>query len=62
MTAPTIHAGFEGRIVLEMFNFGPYPLRLRPREFAVCQLIFERLGRVPGGQVKTSYKGQKSIR
>jgi dCTP deaminase len=47
MTAPIIHAGFEGRIVLEMYNFGPYPLRLRPREFAVCQLIFERLGRVP---------------
>jgi dCTP deaminase len=62
MTAPTIHAGFEGRIVLEMYNFGPYPLRLRPREFAVCQLIFERLGRTPSGQVKTTYKGQKSIR
>jgi dCTP deaminase len=62
MTAPTIHAGFEGRIVLEIFNFGPYPLRLRPKVFAVCQLIFERLGRMPGGQVKTSYRGQKSIR
>ncbi len=62
ITAPTIHAGFEGRIVLEMYNFGPYPLRLRPKELAVCQLIFERLGQVPKGRVKTSYKGQKSIR
>jgi dCTP deaminase len=25
MTAPTIHAGFEGRIVLEMYNFGHIP-------------------------------------
>jgi dCTP deaminase len=62
MTAPTIHAGFEGRIVLEMYNFGPYPLRIRPGEFAVCQLIFERLERAPGSQVKASYRGQKSIR
>jgi dCTP deaminase len=61
MTAPTIHAGFEGRIVLEMYNFGLYPLRLRPQEFAVCQLIFERLGRMPSGQVKTSYKGQRRV-
>jgi dCTP deaminase len=62
ITAPTIHAGFEGRIVLEMYNFGPYPLRLRAKELAICQLIFERLGKIPKGQVKTSYKGQKSIR
>jgi dCTP deaminase len=62
MTALTIHAGFAGRIVLEMYNFGPYPLRLRPKEFALCQLIFERLRRVPSGQVKTSYKGQKNLR
>ena len=62
MTAPTIHAEFEGRIVLEMYNFGPYPLRLRPKEFAVCQLIFERLGRFPSGQIETTYRGQKSIR
>jgi dCTP deaminase len=61
MTAPTIHAGFEGRIVLEMYNFGPYPFAASTQEFGVCQLIFERLGRVPGGQVKTTNKGQKSI-
>jgi hypothetical protein len=37
-------------------------LRLRAKKFALCQLLFERLGRVPGGQVKTSYKGQRSLR
>ena len=29
MTAPTIHAGFEGRIRLEMMNHGAVPIRLR---------------------------------
>jgi dCTP deaminase len=49
LTAPTIHAGFSGRIVLEMCNFGNYKLRLMPNQLAICQLIFERLGRVPKG-------------
>lgn len=62
LTAPTIHAGFSGRIVLEMYNFGNYSLRLIPNTLAICQLIFERLGRVPKGPVKTRYLKQKGIR
>lgn len=62
LTAPTIHAGFPGHIVLEMYNFGNYPLRLRPGKLAICQLIFERLGQVPRGEVRTGFKGQKKIR
>jgi deoxycytidine triphosphate deaminase len=76
MTAPTIQAGFEGRIALEMYNFGAYSLRPRTREFAVCQLIFERLVWFPAGRSKLIYrqvethiqagrnscKGQKNIR
>ena len=62
LTAPTIHAGFAGRIVLEMYNFGNYPLRLSPGRLAICQLIFERLGRAPRGPVQTRYLGQKAIR
>jgi len=61
-TAPTIHAGFPGHVILEMYNFGNYPLRLYPGKLAICQLIFERLGRVPKGPVRTRYVGQKSIR
>ena len=61
-TAPTIHAGFDGNIVLEMLNLGAYPLRLTPHKLAVCQLIFERLGRVPEAPVKTKYAGQRSVR
>ncbi|MGA8053227.1 MAG: hypothetical protein WCA12_05100 [Burkholderiales bacterium] len=29
VAAPTIHAGFEGQIQLEMINQGPLPIRLR---------------------------------
>jgi dCTP deaminase len=31
VTAPLIHAGFEGQMTLEIFNLGPYPILLRPR-------------------------------
>lgn len=30
VTAPLIHAGFEGQMTLEIFNLGPYPILLRP--------------------------------
>jgi dCTP deaminase len=39
-TAPTIHAGFEGTITLEMINLGPFPIQLFPELF-ICQLIVE---------------------
>lgn len=46
MTAPTIHSGFDGKIILEMYNVGPYPIRLADK-MRVCQLIFEELGDPP---------------
>lgn len=60
-TAPTIHSGFSGRIVLEMYNFGNYDLLLRPGKLAIVQLIFERLGKIPKGPVRTRYQKQKGI-
>ncbi|HWP58828.1 MAG TPA: dCTP deaminase [Candidatus Acidoferrales bacterium] len=62
LTAPTIHAGFAGHIILEMCNFGSYSLRLIPSKLAICQLVFERLGRIPKGPVRTRYLKQKAIR
>jgi dCTP deaminase len=53
ITAPTIHAGFAGKIVLEIKNFGPFELKVVPNESRLCQLIFEAVGAVPkrsGGQ------------
>jgi dCTP deaminase len=38
--APTIHAGFEGTITLEMINLAEYPISLFP-EMEICQLIIE---------------------
>ena len=41
-TAPTIHAGWVGRLALEMMCLGRYPLRLYPR-MPICQLIVEEV-------------------
>jgi dCTP deaminase len=40
VTAPTIHAGYEGPIQLELCNHGLFSIRLTPR-MPICQLIFE---------------------
>ena len=40
VTAPTIHAGFEGPIQLELCNHGPVSICLTPG-MPICQLIFE---------------------
>lgn len=45
-TAPTIHAGFEGTITLEMINLAEYPISLFPG-MEICQLIFESVGSTP---------------
>ena len=45
-TAPTIHAGFEGTLTLEIMNFGPYSIALRP-QMPICQLIIEEVRGVP---------------
>lgn len=40
LTAPIIHAGFKGRIRLEIVNNNIVPIRLR-RDMRICQLVFE---------------------
>lgn len=61
-TAPTIHAGFKGPIILEMCNFGNYRIQLRPGLLAICQLIFEKLGQKPSGPIRTKFQNQKGVR
>ena len=41
-TAPTIHAGFEGTITLEIINLGAYPIALFPG-MEICQLLLEEV-------------------
>lgn len=62
LTAPVIHAGFSGIIALEMYHFGPYPLRLWPGKHPICQLVFERVGEEPEGGVRSVYQGQTGVR
>jgi|SRR5579859_2342955 len=58
LTAPTIHAGFNGRITLEMINYSPFHLKLVPNETRICQLIFERLESPPTREINTKFQGQ----
>ena len=53
VTAPSVHAGFEGPLYLEMNNIGPFPILLR-RGMEIAQLILEHVG-LPASE---SYGGQ----
>jgi dCTP deaminase len=53
VTAPTIHAGFEGQVQLEICNHGPLRVRLR-HGMRVCQVIFEQTLGTPN----IGYSGQ----
>jgi dCTP deaminase len=58
ITAPTVIAGFHGRLVLEMINHGPFVLELKPL-MPIAQLIVEHLG-LParGGGYQGQYQHQ----
>lgn len=53
ITAPTIHAGFRGRIQLEIVNNNNVPIRLTTG-MRICQLIFE----LTLGTPDQGYQGQ----
>lgn len=57
ITAPTIHAGFNGRIRLEMINHGRVPIRLRAG-MRICQLIFEQTLGTPEKGYRGRFAGQ----
>jgi dCTP deaminase len=58
LTAPTIHAGFSGKIALEMINFSPFYLKMVPNKTLICQLIVEMLASDPTTQINTKFQGQ----
>ena len=60
LSAPTIHAGWEGQITLELVNMGPFGIKLAPSALRVCQLVFERVGMSPSGPPSTQFLGQRS--
>ena len=59
VTAPTIHAGFEGQIQLELVNHGNVPIRLKPG-MRICQLIFETTLGTPERGYQGQFSGQKA--
>lgn len=59
ITAPTIHAGFNGRIRLEIINHGHLPIRLRSG-MKICQLIFEQTLGTPEKSYRGRFAGQNT--
>lgn len=57
-TAPTIHAGFNGTITLEIINLGPQSFLLHPGMF-ICQLIIEEVRGKPTN-APNQFSGQTS--
>jgi dCTP deaminase len=45
-SAPTVHAGFEGTITLEIINLGPNSIQLIPGIY-ICQIVFEIVAGIP---------------
>lgn len=58
-TAPTVHPGFEGRLVLEIINLGPSPILLTPGMY-IAQLIVEEVKGIPNDEHPSEFQGQLS--
>lgn len=55
-TAPTIHAGFEGTITLELINLGPLSINLHAG-MPICQLVIEQVSGRPQ-RMDSQFQGQ----
>lgn len=60
LTAPTIHAGFRGKITLEIKNLGVLPIRLCPH-LKICQLIVEQVFGTPKSEFRSLFQDQKNV-
>jgi deoxycytidine triphosphate deaminase len=57
-TAPTVHAGFNGTITLELYNMGSVGIALYPGT-PICQLIVETVKGVPFRN-DSQFQGQRA--
>lgn len=57
MTAPTVMAGFQGYLVLEMYNAGPFTIQLT-HKMEIAQLILERLETPPDQGYRGRFQNQ----
>jgi dCTP deaminase len=58
-TAPTVHPGFRGKLVLEIINLGPSPILLTPGMF-IAQLIVEEVQGIPSDEAPSAFQDQNS--
>jgi dCTP deaminase len=61
VTAPTIHAGWNGKIALEIAHHGNVPIRLVPG-LRICQLIVEQLFGTPRARLRTAFQNQTTVK
>lgn len=61
LSAPTIHAGFSGKITLEIINHGSCLIKLDPKKDRICQLVFEQISSKPQKANLTQFQGQTSV-
>lgn len=54
LTAPTIHAGWSGKITLEIVNLGPFHLIMQEFEDVIAQLTVARITSTPAEKMKNS--------
>jgi dCTP deaminase len=57
ISAPTVLAGFQGRLYLEMYNYGPFPIELGVG-MNIAQLILEHVGLPPLRPYEGQFSGQ----
>ena len=57
-TAPTVQAGYAGKLTLEITRIGPFRVMLKPG-MAIAQLIVERLGLPAVQGYSGQFQGQK---
>jgi dCTP deaminase len=55
-SAPTVHATFTNPLRLELFNAGPYTLKLYPGQ-PICQLIVEKMSLPATGTLQSVHQG-----
>jgi dCTP deaminase len=53
LTAPTIHAGWSGKITLEIANLGPFDLKMQEYEDVVAQLTVSTITSPPVEKMKS---------
>ncbi len=58
VTAPTVLAGWQGQLYLEIYNVGPFSIELE-MNMPIAQLVLERTGVPPDNPYSGQFQGQR---